>query len=98
MPEEARLDVLLLERLAQQRVVEQIDLTDGQIIGRAPIGIDLAEFLRLYEHYRARMAFDRRQAGDTTAFTLTPDNRWTTKYFTAGSPQSKARQAMAGTA
>ena len=61
-------------------------------------GIYLAEFLRLYEHYRARMAFDRRQAGDTTAFTLTPDNRWTTKYFTAGSPQSKARQAMAGTA
>jgi hypothetical protein len=25
-------------------------------------GIYLAEFLRLYEHYRARMAFDRRQA------------------------------------
>jgi phosphatidylserine/phosphatidylglycerophosphate/cardiolipin synthase-like enzyme len=61
-------------------------------------GIYMAEFLRLFEHYRARMAFDRRTAGDLSAFTLTGDNTWTTPYYTPGSPQFKARQAMAGTA
>jgi phosphatidylserine/phosphatidylglycerophosphate/cardiolipin synthase-like enzyme len=60
-------------------------------------GIYLAEFLRLFEHYRARLAFERRQAGDHTAFTLTRDSTWTTKYYTPGSAESKARQAMAGT-
>lgn len=60
-------------------------------------GIYMAEFLRLFEHYRARMAFDRRQAGDSSAFTLTADSAWTAKYYKEGSPESKARQAMAGT-
>jgi len=57
-----------------------------------------AESLRLFEHYRARMAFDRRAAGDPTAFTLTSDNRWTTPYYTPDSPEFKARQAIAATA
>ena len=42
--EQARLDVLLLERLAQQRIVEQIDLADGQIVGGAPVGVDERAF------------------------------------------------------
>ncbi|MBV9721825.1 MAG: hypothetical protein JO082_07900 [Mycobacterium sp.] len=60
-------------------------------------GMYMAEFLRLFEHYRARMAFDRRAAGDPDAFTLTGDNSWTTPYYASGSPDSKARQAMAAT-
>jgi phosphatidylserine/phosphatidylglycerophosphate/cardiolipin synthase-like enzyme len=60
-------------------------------------GMYMAEFLRLYEHYRARMAFDRRAAGAPEEFILTGDNTWTTAYFMSGSPQFKARQAMAGT-
>ena len=44
MPEEARLDVLLLERLTQQGIVEQIDLTDRQIIGGAPVSVDERAF------------------------------------------------------
>ena len=40
VPQEARLDVLLLERLTQQRIVEQVDLADGQIVGGAPVGVD----------------------------------------------------------
>jgi phosphatidylserine/phosphatidylglycerophosphate/cardiolipin synthase-like enzyme len=60
-------------------------------------GMYMAEFLRLFEHYRARMAFDRRAAGDPKAFALTGDNTWTTPYYTPGTPQFKARQAMAGT-
>ena len=38
--EQARLDVRGLERLAQQRVVEQVDLADGQVVGGAPPGVD----------------------------------------------------------
>jgi phosphatidylserine/phosphatidylglycerophosphate/cardiolipin synthase-like enzyme len=57
-----------------------------------------AEFLRLYEHYRARAAFQRRKDGDSTVFVLTKDNGWSKKYFVPGSPEAKARMAMAGTA
>ena len=37
--EQARLDVLGLQRLAEQRIVEQIDLADGEIVGRAPVAV-----------------------------------------------------------
>jgi len=57
-------------------------------------GIYFAEFLRLYEHYRARAAFARRQGGEDT-FKLTADNSWSKKYFVSGSPEAKARLAMA---
>ena len=40
MSEQARLDVLLLERLTQQRIVEEVDLADREIVGRAPVGVD----------------------------------------------------------
>ncbi len=42
--EQPRLDVLDLQRLAQERIRIQIDLADGKIVGRTPIGVDLAEF------------------------------------------------------
>jgi phosphatidylserine/phosphatidylglycerophosphate/cardiolipin synthase-like enzyme len=59
-------------------------------------GSYMAEFLRLFEHYRARFRFDRHQAGEQT-FQLTADNGWSKKYFIPGSPEMKARTAMAGT-
>lgn len=59
--------------------------------------IYLAEFLRLFEHYRARAAFERRQGGDRESFRLTADASWARKYFVPGSTEAKARQAMAGT-
>jgi len=40
VPEQPRLDVREPERLAQQRVVEQIDLAAGQIVGGAPVRVD----------------------------------------------------------
>ena len=58
-----------------------------------------AEFLRLYEHYRARAAFKEREeagAGASDTFTLTADSAWARKYFVPGSPDAKAREAMAG--
>jgi phosphatidylserine/phosphatidylglycerophosphate/cardiolipin synthase-like enzyme len=59
-------------------------------------GIYFAEFLRLFEHYRARMQYDRRQAGNLDVFRLTSDNSWSTKYFVKGSAEYKARIAMVG--
>jgi phosphatidylserine/phosphatidylglycerophosphate/cardiolipin synthase-like enzyme len=55
-------------------------------------GMYMAEFLRLFEHYRARV-----KSEDPRTFKLAPDNGWSKKYFTAGSPEAKARAAMAGT-
>ncbi len=37
--EQARLDVLRPQRLGEQRVVQQVDLPDGQIVGRPPIRV-----------------------------------------------------------
>ena len=39
VPEQPRLDVLDLQRLAQQRIVEQVDLSDRQVVGGAPVGV-----------------------------------------------------------
>jgi hypothetical protein len=39
MPKQHALDVSECQRLAQQRIVIQIDLSDGQIVGGAPIGV-----------------------------------------------------------
>ena len=44
MPEQARLDVREGQLLAQQRVGEQIDLPDRQVVRGAPIGVDRGEF------------------------------------------------------
>ncbi len=70
-----------------------LEITSCPRLGR----MYFAEFLRLYEHYRARASFNHRQQGDPNTFTLTADNRWSRKYFTPGSPETKARTAMAGT-
>lgn len=56
-------------------------------------GMYMAEFPRLYEHYRARV-----KSEDIKTFKLTPDYGWSRKYFKPGAPETKARMAMAGTA
>ena len=43
--EQPRLDVFGGQRLAQQRVVQQVDLADRQVIGGAPVGVDQGEFV-----------------------------------------------------
>ena len=43
--EQTRLDVLGLQRLPQQRIVEQVDLPDRQIVRSAPIGVEKLELL-----------------------------------------------------
>jgi hypothetical protein len=43
VPEEPGLDVVKRQRLSQQRVVQQIDLTDRQIVRRPPVTIEQGE-------------------------------------------------------
>ncbi|KWO51103.1 phospholipase D-like domain-containing protein [Burkholderia territorii] len=62
--------------------------------------IYLAEFLRLYEHYRARalsIETKRHGAGAQRQLALAPDSSWAKKYYVAGSPEEKARIALAST-
>ena len=61
MPEKARLDVLLLERLAQEGIVEQVNLTDRQIVGGAPVASmsALSAFDSVLPVFDALSFFDR---------------------------------------
>ena len=45
MAEQPLLDVLRLERLAQQRIVLQIDHAERQVVAGSPIGIGFAQFI-----------------------------------------------------
>jgi PLD-like domain len=58
----------------------------------------LAEFLRLYEHYRARARFIAwKQSGAAPAdpgFALRGNAGWATKHYTPGTPEFKARVRM----
>jgi hypothetical protein len=45
--EQARSDVRQLERLLQQWIVLEINLSDGEIVRRAPIGVYLAQRFRI---------------------------------------------------
>jgi phosphatidylserine/phosphatidylglycerophosphate/cardiolipin synthase-like enzyme len=60
--------------------------------------IYLAEFLRLYEHYRARaLAIMSKSKGSAhVKLALQPDGHWADKYYVKGSPEAKARIALAG--
>ena len=44
--EQPRLDVLDAQRLGQQRIVEQVDLADGEVVRGAPVGVHAREFVR----------------------------------------------------
>jgi Kef-type K+ transport system membrane component KefB len=42
MTQQSRLDVLALERLSKKRVSEEINLADGEVVRRAPVGVHFA--------------------------------------------------------
>ena len=58
----------------------------------------LAEFLRLYEHYRARARFIEwkrsGQAPQDAGSALRPNRGWADRHYTAGAPEYKARVRM----
>ena len=43
VPEQPRLDLFRLERLAKQGIFEEVDLADAQIVRRTPVAIHLVE-------------------------------------------------------
>jgi hypothetical protein len=45
--EQARFDVFEFERLAQQRIIKQINLPDRKIIRRAPVGVYALQFFSI---------------------------------------------------
>jgi hypothetical protein len=45
MAEEARLDVIERERAIEERIVFEIDLANGEVISRAPVGMHLANIV-----------------------------------------------------
>lgn len=59
----------------------------------------LAEFFRLYEHYRARAQSVENQkkiaAHQMSSFKLTTDRKWANDDYTPGSPKAKMRISMA---
>jgi phosphatidylserine/phosphatidylglycerophosphate/cardiolipin synthase-like enzyme len=59
-------------------------------------GIYLTEFLRLYEHYRARAAWRSFKPGKSKTYRLQEDSRWAKKYYTPGRPEYKSRVKMVG--
>lgn len=60
-------------------------------------GIYIAEFLRLYEHYRARALAIKGKTNPQKSIhlALQPTRHWADKYYVAGSPEAKARIALA---
>jgi len=67
-----------------------------EIGDRRVAGIYIAEFLRLYEHYRARaLAIENKNSGKKTNLALQPTRKWADKYYVTGSAESKARAALA---
>lgn len=60
--------------------------------------IYLAEFLRLYEHYRARARFIAYKleggAARRSTLKLQKDRAWADKHYTQGTPEYKARLRM----
>ena len=63
---------------------------------RTLAAIYLAEFMRLYEHYRARAVWGRAQHDNWKTYRLLPDARWAKKAYTPGTPELKSRVNMAG--
>ncbi len=56
--------------------------------------IYLAEFLRLYEHYRARAQWQRWEENRPNTFKLRPDATWVKNAYKRGSPEYKSRVNM----
>ena len=71
-----------------------IELRDPRVAA-----VYLAEFMRLYEHYRARAVAikDAGKPPEKRRLSLQTTRKWADKYFKEGSPEAKARVAMAST-
>jgi phosphatidylserine/phosphatidylglycerophosphate/cardiolipin synthase-like enzyme len=67
-----------------------LEITNCPRLGQAY----LAEFMRLFEHYRARLAFSLKKNDQNQPFKLAPDNGWSADWYAKGS-KANSRIAMA---
>lgn len=58
--------------------------------------IYVAEFLRLYEHYRARATWNTNEKAKRESYRLSKDSSWARKAYTKDTPEYKSRINMAG--
>lgn len=66
-----------------------------EIKGSPRLGaIYLAEFFRLYEHYRARVQWERWKQSKPNTYSLRPDSSWVKGAYRKGSPEYKSRLNM----
>ena len=56
----------------------------------------LAEFMRLYEHYRARALWQEHPHKAAATFKLRKTSSWATRSYTAGTPEATSRVTIAG--
>lgn len=68
-----------------------IEISNAPEIGK----LYLAEFMRLYEHYRARVEFAKKESGTKSkTLQLYSTADWCTEYYTSGNPKCKSRITM----
>jgi hypothetical protein len=81
--EQPRLDVLKGQRLAQERVVQQVDLADRQVVRGPPVGVDEVQFGCVHvillaipgTEYRRGGVWEAARASTPTDGSLTGKNR-----------------------
>jgi hypothetical protein len=77
MPQQAGLDMFGLQWFAQQRVVQQVDLPDRQVIRRSPIRVDQFQLLPSAGPTRGRVrawhSVTPHQADDRAPLSRFPD-------------------------
>jgi phosphatidylserine/phosphatidylglycerophosphate/cardiolipin synthase-like enzyme len=56
--------------------------------------IYIAEFFRLYEHYRARAKYDEWKKGTKETFKLTNDNSWSLDAYDPKKPEYRSRMSL----
>jgi phosphatidylserine/phosphatidylglycerophosphate/cardiolipin synthase-like enzyme len=56
--------------------------------------IYLSEFLRLYEHYRARSIWNQWEEGKRRDYKLEEDSSWAVDYYKPGTPKYKSRISL----
>jgi hypothetical protein len=74
MAQQARLHVVQSQRTLQQRVVFQINLAHGEIIGGTPVGIHFCQLFRAQGTVARRFAHDAPRKGNS-ADSLKPSSR-----------------------
>ena len=67
-----------------------LEITEFSRLGQ----LYLAEFMRLFEHYRTRLACNLKKNDQNQPYKLTPDNSWSADWYMKGS-KANSRIAMA---